>query len=143
MFTHSGRIVAVDDRHVRVCVTPRPGCARCEAGQGCGGGLFGRLVSRGESELTVRRPSGRVAPGDAVRIGVPARSLVRASIVVYGLPLVGLLVGSAAGGWLAGADAGAIAGGVVGLVSGILAGRAAAGGKDGLGLRVLSPESPR
>ena len=71
-------------------------CARCAAGKGCGAGVFMQLFGRRILELPM--PAGEsFAPGDRVRVGVRADGLMRASLVLYGLPVVVFLVGAVVG----------------------------------------------
>ena len=137
MLTHSGCVVDVGEASVCVRVAPRPGCERCAAGNGCGGGLFARLLPSRQVTLTLPRGGRTLHPGDRVAIGLPGRSLALASLCVYGLPLAGL-VGASALAWLVfGHDGAAIAGALAGLLGGALGGRALAGRSGGLDLQLL------
>lgn len=97
-------------------------CARCASGKGCGAGILG-----GNEKL--RRVDAMIAPGldvqegDSVSIALAPNNLLRASLVVYGLPLAGAIAGSAAA-WLLGAgDAGAAVLALAGAGLGMSAGR--------------------
>ena len=91
----TGHIIALEAsraaQHAEVEVSAAVVCARCAAGRGCGAGLLGA------SEKT-RRVQARIAAGvdvregDAVRIELSHRQLLRASWLVYGLPLVAAVV---------------------------------------------------
>ncbi|HZX23762.1 MAG TPA: SoxR reducing system RseC family protein [Woeseiaceae bacterium] len=89
------RVEAVDGQTVAVRVTTAGSCARCARGEGCG---FGFAAARaGEGRLVLPRPPGyRPAPGDTVRVALEQRGLAAAAVAVYGIPLAGLLAGSAA-----------------------------------------------
>ena len=85
-----GRVIDVDlARSVpraRVEVTAVPPCARCAAGKGCGAGLLGQS----EATRCVDAFIGvgiRIDEGDDVRIALAPENLLRASWLVYGLPL--------------------------------------------------------
>jgi positive regulator of sigma E activity len=54
--------------------------------------------------------------GEAVSLHLPARALLRASLLLHGLPLAALLGGGAAGQWLLGSDAGCLLGALSGVV---------------------------
>lgn len=93
-----GRVVQVDTAQpvpsAKVEVTASPPCARCAAGKGCGAGLLGQ----GSKDRSVNALIGsgvRVKKGDVVRIALAPENLLRASWLVYGLPLGWALVGAA------------------------------------------------
>jgi sigma-E factor negative regulatory protein RseC len=65
-----------------------------------------------------------LAPGDRVLVTVPDRYLLLVSLLVYGLPLAGLLGGALAGLAALGSDLGAAAGAAAGAASVLLAGPA-------------------
>ena len=97
-------------------------CPRCAAGQGCGAGLF----TGGAQTVTMSVPLEEwvdALPGDRVYITLAPGSLLRAVLCLYGLPLTGLLTGSAVALSAGVTDALAAAGSVAGLVAGLLLGR--------------------
>jgi sigma-E factor negative regulatory protein RseC len=93
-----GRIVTVtlDERspHALVEVDADVQCARCKEGKGCGAGLLGggggsrRVEARIGADVTVHE-------GDEVRIEIAPANLLKAALVVYGLPLSAALSGAA------------------------------------------------
>jgi sigma-E factor negative regulatory protein RseC len=95
LLVREGRVEAVDGRSVAVRVAAAGSCARCARGEGCG---FGFAAARaGEGRLILTSPPGyRPAPGDTVRVALGQRGLAGAAVAVYGIPLAGLLAGSAA-----------------------------------------------
>ncbi len=121
-----GRILSIhrDDTppHAVIEVAASIRCARCAAGKGCGAGILG-----GDEKL--RRVDALIAndldvgEGDQVAIELAPNNLLRASSIVYGLPLLGA-VGGASGAWLSGmGDLGAAIAALAGVGVGILAGR--------------------
>lgn len=95
------------------------GCQRCAEGRGCGGGVFARLLKRRLEEMPVENTLG-VAAGDAVLVGLEPAAVQNAALMMYGLPLAGLLSGAVFGSMLgeAGQDAGAMLGAALGFVVG-------------------------
>jgi sigma-E factor negative regulatory protein RseC len=78
-------------------------CARCAAGKGCGAGLLaGDADSRRVDALVARRLALRA--GDRVRLELTADNLLRAAVLVYGVPLFGALVGAALAWWSGAGD---------------------------------------
>ena len=97
-------------------------CARCAAGKGCGAGLLGTDEKLRRVDALILRDLD-LRKGDHVRIELAPNNLLRASLIVYGLPLLGGVAG-AAGAWLSGTDdLGASIAALVGVGIGILAGR--------------------
>lgn len=117
MIEEQGEVTALDDAHAWVLCRAQQGCARCDAGRGCGGGVLGRWL--GDRLHRVRAlHSGGLKVGDCVVIGVDERVLMRAAAVIYGIPLTALLIGAVAGQAWAGSDGGALAGAAAGLLAG-------------------------
>lgn len=97
-------------------------CPRCAAGKGCGAGLLigGGQVRRVEAAVSANMA---LAAGDRVELVLASSKLLRATLIVYGLPLVGA-VGSAAMAYLLElGDAAAALAAIAGLSVGLLAGR--------------------
>lgn len=93
-----GRVIAITGfepaPHALVEVDAAFSCARCAEGKGCGAGLLGRTTGSRRVDaligggLTVRE-------GDEVRIELAPSNLLQASMIVYGLPLSGAVLGAA------------------------------------------------
>ena len=121
-----GRIIAVKHSdpavHALVEVDAAVQCKRCAEGKGCGAGLFGTSAATRRVEALVREDIS-VGEGDEVRIALEPRNLLRASLIVYGLPL-GFAVGAAAFAYFAGlGDLGAALAALVGVAGGLLVAR--------------------
>ena len=90
MNTVIAKIVSISGRTAMVDVGSVPVCPRCAAGKGCGAGLFG--ANAGAITLNVELPaSGAFNAGESVRLAIPSSRLLRASMLAYGLPLLGAL----------------------------------------------------
>jgi sigma-E factor negative regulatory protein RseC len=121
-----GRILSVHLKdappHAVVEVAASVRCARCAAGKGCGAGLFGGDDKPRQVDALIASDL-VLGEGDQVRIELAPNNLLRASLIVYGLPLLGALAGAAVA-WLSGAgDLGAAAAALAGAGLGMLAGR--------------------
>lgn len=100
MLFETGRVVAVEHDSLWVETIRRSTCGSCAAQKGCGYGIINRFTADG------RRGYVRVLPGavgtracavdDEVRISIPEEVILRGSLVVYMLPLLGMLLGAAA-----------------------------------------------
>ncbi len=71
-------------------------CGHCDLKQGCGTGAIGRLLG-GRRRPLVLTTGLALNPGDRVEIGLAEGALARASLLVYGIPLAGLLAGGLLG----------------------------------------------
>ena len=90
MLEENARVVAVEAGAVWVETVRRSTCSACSASAGCGQGLMEKL-GVGERRGYVRALAAQdYAVGDHVVIGIPEDLLVRSSLLVYLLPLLGL-----------------------------------------------------
>jgi len=92
-------------------------CARCAAGKGCGAGLLGGNAGPRRVEAVVAEHRA-LAPGDRVELVLASRNLLRAALVVYGLPLLGAVAAAVFAYLLALGDAAATLAASAGLVAG-------------------------
>lgn len=97
-------------------------CARCAAGKGCGAGLLGGDDRPRRIDALIAQNLD-VCEGDHVRIELAPNNLLRASLIVYGWPLLGALAGASAAWLLAKGDLGAALSALAGAAVGVLAGR--------------------
>jgi sigma-E factor negative regulatory protein RseC len=90
MIEEQGRVVALEPGAVWVETLRKSTCSSCSANAACGQGLMDRL-GVGRQRGYVRALSQmQLAIGDTVIIGVREDLLVRSSLLVYLLPLLGL-----------------------------------------------------
>ncbi|APU29616.1 transcriptional regulator [Ectopseudomonas alcaliphila JAB1] len=90
MIEERGRVVALEPGAVWVETLRKSTCSSCSANAACGQGLMDRL-GVGRQRGYVRALSQmQLAVGDSVIIGVREDLLVRSSLLVYLLPLLGL-----------------------------------------------------
>lgn len=99
MLEQQGQVVATAAGRVSVRLGGRSGCAACDAGRGCGAGVFGRLLRRRpvilefENHLDAR-------PGQGVVVGVAEAWFLQLVARFYLLPLLAGLGGAAFGHYL-------------------------------------------
>lgn len=72
------------------------GCPACDAGEGCGAGLFGRLLRRKPMRIRLRH-SGFVTAGQAVSLGLREALFLRLVLRLYGWPVLAGLAGGLGG----------------------------------------------
>lgn len=90
MIEEQGRVVALEPGAVWVETLRKSTCSSCSANAACGQGLMDRL-GVGRQRGYVRALSQmQLAIGDTVIIGVREDLLVRSSLLIYLIPLLGL-----------------------------------------------------
>jgi sigma-E factor negative regulatory protein RseC len=100
MIEQQGRVVDATGARVRVRLGGTTGCMACDAGRGCGAGVFGRLLRRRPVELEFDNHVG-AEPGQAVMVGLPETLFLALTLRLYLLPLLAGLAGMVLGHWLA------------------------------------------
>jgi sigma-E factor negative regulatory protein RseC len=121
-----GTVVAVirDSGGTRAIVDVEAGlvCARCAAGRGCGAGILSARPGNRCVEATVEQDL-ELGEGDVVSISLAHGSVLRAALLVYGLPLAGAAGAALLAYLLALGDGGAAAMAIGGLLGGAMIGR--------------------
>ena len=125
MMRVSGVVQKVEDGFAWVEVTPAGGCGRCHEPGGCGGVSITRALETSRKTYRLPNDAGCVA-GEQVGVVIEDGVALRAALLTYGLPVVGVIAGAALGTTLgapARGDLGGLLGAVLGLTAGFLAGR--------------------
>ena len=91
MLTESAVVLRRVDHRVEVELLRASVCSDCELSQGCGTGALGRLLGRRRRPLLIESES-ELEPGDHVQLRLPEAALVRVSLLIYGLPLLSMLL---------------------------------------------------
>ncbi|WP_439889312.1 SoxR reducing system RseC family protein [Pseudomonas sp. MBLB4123] len=90
MIEESGRVVAVEAGAVWVETLRKSTCSSCSVSAGCGQGVLERLGVGGRRGHVRALSDLSLSVGDAVVIGIREDLLVRGSLLVYLVPLMGL-----------------------------------------------------
>lgn len=141
MIEQQGTVQALEGELAVVAVARQSACGSCSAKTGCGTSLIGSLFPQREQRLRLPNTV-QAEPGDRVVIGLPEAGLQRASLMLYGLPLAGLIGGAALGQAWGGDELRSVLGGVLGAVLALFAVRRWAARSAGLRpvlLRRLAP----
>lgn len=91
--------MAVAGETARVRLGRSSSCVRCDAGKGCGAGVFGRLLKRNPVTLDLDNTVNAL-PGQPVMVGIPETVFLRMVARLYLLPLLAGLAGAAVGHYL-------------------------------------------
>lgn len=86
MQTDEGIVVARDGDMVTVELQPREGCVSCSLAQFCSGSKGSVASLRATAGADIRR-------GDIVEVALDDSVVLKASLVMYGIPLVAFLAG--------------------------------------------------
>lgn len=131
MIEQRGQVIGLEGGDAWVRIGGQSGCPACDAGEGCGAGLFGRLLNRSNTRVLVSNEA-RAEAGQAVVLGLEESAYLGLVLRLYGLPLVAGLAGAMLAVWLLGPhfedavvarDLMAASGGLVFAAAGLLLGR--------------------
>ena len=92
MITESAVVTRREGRQVELRLERGSVCAGCELNRGCGTGALGRLLGHRSRPIVIETDRD-LRPGDSLRLGVAESALVKASLMVYGFPLAGMIIG--------------------------------------------------
>ncbi len=116
MLEEQALVVGIEQDRALLEIVRRSPCGLCGQTKGCGISVLGRIFGHRNNVFRAFNPlNARV--GDQVVVGVNERALLVTSLVVYGVPLLLVMMGAATGTWLAPAagDAWALFGAGLGL----------------------------
>jgi len=120
MITETGKVVAVDGDQAWVQTIRTSACQSCSAKAACGQKALAQVTGGRANQVCVLN-SANARVGDEVVLGIDEQSLLQASLWVYGLPLLLMVLFSIAGHqWWGGSDLFAIVGALLGLAGGFI-----------------------
>ena len=100
----------------------RSACQSCQLENSCGQGLVSKMSSERSMELWLDNKLGAQA-GQTVTISIPDEGLLQASVLMFVIPLLLMVLFAGFAMQLVGGDLSAIVGGAIGLLSGFLLAR--------------------
>lgn len=93
MIEQRGQVTGLEGDEAWVRIGGQSGCPACDAGKGCGAGLFGKLLNRSDTRVLVSNAA-RAQTGDVVVLGLDERAYLALVMRLYGLPLLAGLGGA-------------------------------------------------
>jgi sigma-E factor negative regulatory protein RseC len=93
MIEQQGKVLSVDGDRAQVRLGGTSGCSACEAGKGCGAGVFGRLLHRRPVVLELENRV-QAEPEQPVVVGLPESLFLSLLTRLYLLPLLAGLAGA-------------------------------------------------
>jgi sigma-E factor negative regulatory protein RseC len=116
MIEEQGRVVAVEAGAVWVETLRKSTCSSCSANAGCGQGLMDKLGVGNRRGYVRALTDLQLDIGDSVAIGIREELLLRGSVLVYLVPLLGLFAGALSIQALGGSELQVIGAGLGGLL---------------------------
>jgi len=99
MIEEMGRVISVDGELAWVSTQRLRACGHCAEQGGCGTALVAQMRSQKSVRIRARNPI-QARPGEQVVLGVEEGAFLRATALLYGIPLLTLIGGSLAGQWV-------------------------------------------
>ena len=97
MIEQNVQVIRCENNTVWVRVGSQSGCTACDRGQGCGAGVFAKLLQRRAVEIQLADPQNEYRVGQMVTLSFPERLYLKMVMMNYAWPLLAAL----AGGWTA------------------------------------------
>lgn len=97
MIEERGRVLSVEGNCLWIETVRRSACDSCQARNGCGQSVLQRLglgARQGVIRVVDEAPVSHYRAGDEVVIGIEENAVVRGSVLVYLVPLLGLFAGA-------------------------------------------------
>jgi len=97
MIEQNVQVVRCQDQRVWVRLGSQTGCTACDNGNGCGAGVFAKLLQRKPVIMELARNDMNVEPGQMVTLAFPEQVYLKLVFTSYGWPLLAALAGAFAG----------------------------------------------
>ena len=120
MIKQPATVIAETDTSYLLESLPKSACPRCAEGKGCGGGILAQAFANKTYQLSINKNI-PLQIGELVQIGIKSSLLVRASLLLYLLPLISMVtVAMIAGSLTNDQDIFTVTGAIIGIIIGIL-----------------------
>ena len=90
MITERAVVTRCEGGQAEILLQRASACADCELSHGCGTSALGKLLGNRTRPLLIETRQD-LKPGDNLLLGLSETALVRASLTVYGLPLLAMV----------------------------------------------------
>ena len=98
MIEEQAIVTGLDGDLAMIRMQRQSACSQCELNKGCGTGAIGRLLGHRSKPLAIRNNL-NLEVGDSVLLGLPDKAFLKASLLIYGLPLMALIGGGLLAQW--------------------------------------------
>ena len=93
MIEQNVQVVRCSDDRMWVRMGSQTGCSACDNGNGCGAGVFAKLLQRKPVIMELARSDARIKPGQMVTLGFQEQVYLKLVFAYYGWPLLAALAG--------------------------------------------------
>src|SRR5690606_39112889 len=93
MIEERGRVIATNGEEAWIQTLQQSACNTCSAQKACGQKLLNTVTAGRAQQLKVANVLG-VRVGDEVVVGIPESALLKASVILYLIPLLGMMAGA-------------------------------------------------
>lgn len=100
MIEETAKIVAIEEGETWVETERQSSCSSCSVNKGCGTATLSKVLGKRRNRVRVINKLG-AEPGETVLIGIAEQALVKGSLAMYMVPLLGLLLGAMFGDFMA------------------------------------------
>ena len=97
MIEQNVQVMRCQDKRIWVRLGSQTGCTACDNGNGCGAGVFAKLLQRKPVVLELERNDMSVEPGQMVTLAFSEQVYLKLVLASYGWPLLAALAGAFAG----------------------------------------------
>jgi len=87
MIKQPAKVISETDSTYILETIPKSACPKCEEGKGCGGGILAKAFANKAYRLLINKEK-PLKLQQMVNIGISSSTLIRASIILYFVPLV-------------------------------------------------------
>lgn len=98
MIRELAEVTAVDSDWVEVATKLKSGCSGCEHQNHCGAGLLSKALPQRNGRLQFAMKH-NFQVGEQVELLMPEQSMVRFSLMLYGIPMLALMISAMIGHW--------------------------------------------
>jgi sigma-E factor negative regulatory protein RseC len=91
MIEEQAQVIEVKGEQLVLQAQTQSACGSCAASQGCGTSLLSKVVGRKFTRFQAKNNVNAIV-GDTVIVGIPEDALLKGSVVMYVIPVIGMLV---------------------------------------------------
>jgi len=94
MIEQNVQVVRCSDNRMWVRMGSQSGCTACDNGNGCGAGVFAKLLQNKPVIMELERSDTQIQTGQMVTLGFPEQVYLKLIFAYYGWPLLAALTGA-------------------------------------------------
>ena len=91
MIEEEAQVIDVDGDKLILQAQTQSACGSCSANKGCGTSLLAKVIGRKFTRFQAQNNVNAVV-GDTVIVGIPEDALLKGSLVMYAVPVMGMLL---------------------------------------------------